>query len=761
MKTITSAVMLALTLFLHQYAFADVPSQEKIDIGAQILNFITSGDEQIEKPSASLLSAISFSLNVVALIATAVLTVFGGATYVIQTASKGTPGGQVISSFWAPIRIATSTLLLIPLVSGYSTLQLGVNIAAQKGNSAANYVMSTALDYMHENGNYRPPAMQDYATVMYGWIASEVCAQYINSYTNTTNTISQNYRPQYKSGVVESSFSYDWVSSSSNSPYVADPRISYCGSMSVEIPRSILPDDKAQNYVSSELVERGFRSLVNEFKPRIEATAARIISDQASLKNLQRNGEAYQQSFEQASSNIRSEVESASTDYAKITSDFNKRMLQIIVASVNEVSSRHSNGLSWKDEIKNTGWPAFGAVFWKSSITQQQINHIAEIMKIKSKPPILDQEFSNDTRFIEISLRLRGLEKAFRARDRTSDLDSAILVTIEAAGSDGSYDFIKEMFASVAQSIMKSFVLGDADADMITSLQYSGSVISATAEAASFAIIGGVSLTQGLKDVAFFAASNLANAASNIPVVGALFGAGATTAGVAPVLSTSVLATGTSEVGVFAKALLVPLVISGFTLAVVLPAIPLVLWLSGVLSWVIFYIECLLVSPMWMAAHASAEKDGWGSEHTRQGYMLMIGLVIGPSLRVAGFAAVLVAMRILGWLVHVLSSYLTGVLTTGWLSPLMVVGSALMLAVFGYSMAVRLFSLPNELFEKGLRWINGGQEVTGDEKSETSVRQGVATFSNKSEGAASSAMRPLAAKTAGTAIPKGLGGSVS
>ena len=153
----------------------------------------------------------------------------------------------------------------------------------------------------------------------------------------------------------------------------------------------------------------------------------------------------------------------------------------------------------------------------------------------------------------------------------------------------------------------------------------------------------------------------------------------------------------------------------------------------------LFFVECLLVSPMWLAAHGTAEKDGWGSEHTRQGYMLMIGLYLNPILRVAGFFAIFLVLIPLGRMIGWLSEYLTGVISSGFLSPAIIVGSCVILAVFAYSAAVRAFSLPNELFERGLRWVNGGQEVTGDSGAEQQNRMIIASVGTKAGGAASEA----------------------
>lgn len=112
---------------------------------------------------------------------------------------------------------------------------------------------------------------------------------------------------------------------------------------------------------------------------------------------------------------------------------------------------------------------------------------------------------------------------------------------------------------------------------------------------------------------------------------------------------------------------------------------------------------------------------------------------LNPILRVAGFFAIFLVLIPLGRMTNWLSEYLVGVVSSGWLSPVMVVGSMVVLAVFAYSAAVRVFSLPNELFERGLRWVNGGQEVTGDAGAEQQNRMIIAQVGGKADGAAQSA----------------------
>lgn len=161
------------------------------DYGQKIINWIAFGKpDNVKFGDVSLLSTVSFTLNAIALVMMAYLSLLGGLTYVIQTANKGSPGGQVISSFWMPIRIATATILLVPLASGYSTIQYGVITVAEKGNAHGSYLMDQGIDYIAKNGVYRPPMMESSKDVVIGLIWSELCQLHIN--TKEGNAVSIN-----------------------------------------------------------------------------------------------------------------------------------------------------------------------------------------------------------------------------------------------------------------------------------------------------------------------------------------------------------------------------------------------------------------------------------------------------------------------------------------------------------------------------------------------------------------------------------------
>lgn len=762
------------------------------DYGQKILNWIAFGKPtNVSFGDVSLLSTISFTLNAIALVMMAYLSILGGLTYVIQTANKGAPGGQVISSFWMPIRIASATILLVPLASGYSTIQYGVITIAEKGSAHGSYLMDQGINYIAQNGVYRPPVMETNRDVVMGLVLSELCRIHINT-TEESEVIT--IKKTSSDSPINSTLNFDYeksvpIGGSFWKKLTSSPQPGYCGVVTLISPDAdvssfeknqssgtsrrlfsfgdyeddagVLASEEAVNYIESTVI------------PAARAIAGKLSTDSGALKSMQSGGgRSAQSTYERNRVGAEAAASGLAGEINKIVSDYDTKMQLILQASIiamnkhnttptTETGALGSSGYAtnqsaagtapWVAQVKNIGWPALGTVFWQISKNQESLNYLAKRVKASYSAPKIDQQYMDDERYSTLSERLNELIKASedssKAAQRTFDMTA-----IKKAGADGTAGQIKTWVATAFQSLMLTMFIPDDDGDLITKLQYSGSVLSATTDLLVHASILGDAAAVTAREVADRAHRDATLVATSIPLAGSVAGLAASVG--AFVISTP--ASFAANVGIgymkFVSTLIVPLLIAGFALAVVLPTIPLFFWLMGVLSWMLFFVECLLISPMWLSAHGTAEKDGWGSEHTRQGYMLMIGLYLNPILRVAGFFAIFLVLIPLGRMTNWLSEYLVGVISSGWMSPVIVVGSMVVLAVFAYSAAVRVFSLPNELFERGLRWVNGGQEVTGDAGAEQQNRMIIAQVGGKADGAAQSAKHMRG--QAGNNIPK-------
>lgn len=724
------------------------------DFGQKIINWITYGSDTGSHGEQSLLSVLSLTLNTIGMFMMAALFVFGGGNYIIQTANKGVPGGQVISSFWMPLRMAVASILMIPLTSGFSGMQYGVTSVAEFGNTHANILEEKGLTYIYNYGVYRPIALINGEDIVFGWIASEVCKQYINAYTHT-ETIGYVVT---SSGTVQSGFvnKIQYPYNESESSFRAtNPRSEYCGSITVAAPaKGDIPDSTSifafakKNDISTKVATESqakLVSLLNSLQPSISSIAAKILADQNALQSMQKNGSGSQATFESALKEARGQAKGLSGDIEKVLQKYNEGRQSIVATAVNDANAAAKDGKDWKAQTIDGGWPMLGTVFWQINTNQSQINSLAQLMQATATDPAIDAEWAQDQRLQEIAQRLQQVKKSYSNTSNgslTVTKGSVIpsLSAISLAGAEGSnlYDVVKMSLYNILSSITKSALSRNSPDDLIINIQYIGSAIGAAAEllyltkAGVFSSMTFVAKTAEATGEAI--SSNVFSWITGIGVAAkAIGGIGSVTLALIQALNSFLFP--------MIDQILAILIAVGFIAGVVLPTIPLSIWFMGVISWMLFYIECLLVSPFWLAAHGTAEKEGWGTEHTRQGYMLMIGLYLNPILRVAGFFAIFIALKPIGYLVFWFFDYIKGVLQSGFVNLFSSIGGVIVGVMFAYSAIVRVFSLPSELFEKGLRWVNGGHEVTGDGHSEEKARGNFMAFVSKGENAVSRPMK--------------------
>lgn len=88
------------------------------------------------------------------------------------------------------------------------------------------------------------------------------------------------------------------------------------------------------------------------------------------------------------------------------------------------------------------------------------------------------------------------------------------------------------------------------------------------------------------------------------------------------------------------------LIILGLILAIMLPFLPFVYFLSGAIGWIIMAIEAVIAAPLWILLAFAPHKGGDVIGTNKQGLMLMIGVFLRPVLLVLGLLACFLVMRL-------------------------------------------------------------------------------------------------------------------
>ena len=93
------------------------------------------------------------------------------------------------------------------------------------------------------------------------------------------------------------------------------------------------------------------------------------------------------------------------------------------------------------------------------------------------------------------------------------------------------------------------------------------------------------------------------------------------------------------------------LLIPGLTIAFVLPMIPWVMWIAGIIGYLILVCEAMVAVPLWMMAHLTYEGDGL---HGRgfAGYELLFNILFRPVLMIIGLFLGYFIFTCASWLIR-------------------------------------------------------------------------------------------------------------
>ena len=93
------------------------------------------------------------------------------------------------------------------------------------------------------------------------------------------------------------------------------------------------------------------------------------------------------------------------------------------------------------------------------------------------------------------------------------------------------------------------------------------------------------------------------------------------------------------------------LLIPGLTIAFVLPMIPWVMWIAGIIGYLILVCEAMVAVPLWMLAHLTFEGDGL---HGRgfAGYELLFNILFRPVLMIIGLFLGYFIFTCVSWLIR-------------------------------------------------------------------------------------------------------------
>lgn len=144
----------------------------------------------------------------------------------------------------------------------------------------------------------------------------------------------------------------------------------------------------------------------------------------------------------------------------------------------------------------------------------------------------------------------------------------------------------------------------------------------------------------------------------------------------------------------------------GFSLSILLPAIPFIYWMTGFFNWIVSVLVGCAAGPMWSATHLGAEEDK--GSRAAYGYIFLIDMMLRPSIMVLAFFFSSVAIVAGGTVLNMLfAPAIANIQADSWTGLFGVVGLLIIYARICTHSSTSIFSLIVTLPDYVINFLGG------------------------------------------------------
>jgi|GEM_PF-987312 len=165
------------------------------------------------------------------------------------------------------------------------------------------------------------------------------------------------------------------------------------------------------------------------------------------------------------------------------------------------------------------------------------------------------------------------------------------------------------------------------------------------------------------------------------------------------------------------------MLMAGITLAFILPMIPFIRFMFGIMAWILSLLETVVAIPVVALAHIKMEGEGLAGPMARTAYLLLLQLFLRPTLMVFGL---ILALLIFNLMIVALNEFYTDAIRSieagGANAALGGVIYTVMYGVLAYAMANASFKAIDLIPNQCLQWIGGSgmNSLAGEAEAATS-----------------------------------------
>lgn len=679
-----SSIALAAGTGLNQ--FTPPPGDTSVDflheVFGKIVNMVASGADprgaDVDDVLGKMMSVFNTAVLFLGMVFVGYTTIKG----TIDSAHDGEVLGKKMSEIWVPIRTVGGTALILPLASGYSTLQIGVLWLALQGVGIADAIWSAAINQVAQDNMIANPIIPDARPLAANILRYEVCAAAMNKQyadSNRSTRIQAMAVPRTMSNTgdlgnvnvldaIPPVGIYDAVKNYANSRYtVVDYKWRAVNSNGNPDGTYINPDvcggiswkeswESSEGNANTKIIKApilaAHASAVQNMITELHPVAQQIVAGQKPAPGA---------------------IDTATAHYVSA------------LRSAAKTAVQNTNDKARADFLKtaeSSGWIFAGT--WYNHIVKMNDVMQSTLNSLPASEPISIIDGRETREALQNYQDAMAVANEY-AKNRVADVKSVYYRETDVRApqdGEGAWEYIKKLISAPFMGAINQMTeeIAGSNLNHMSQMKSFGDTI----------VVAGEGLMATLA-----AASGAANSWAAQATVKIGFDAGA---------ALNIL------MGVFTF-MIIGLLGFGVTLSTYTPLIPFITWIASVVNWFVLLIEAVLAAPIWAVAHIHPDGDdavGRGG----QGYMMILSLVMRPALMLFGLVtAMLLTQPITGLVNAGFMSAVSGVQadsTTGLVSFLAYVAIYVIIMT---TVLHTVFSLIHWIPDNVPRWI--GAHVSG------------------------------------------------
>lgn len=646
----------------------------------------------------------------------------------LQSAHEGSVLGQKWSSLWAPIRTIFAIGLMIPLpnMGGYNVAQAGVAYVVRGSTMMASTIWTRSAELVITGDvaiASTPPTIDP--GVMKTMYLNAACASIVNyQMTQATGDPATAFEVRWQS----TPMTRDDITSNVHMSYLFDPsgatsKERICGSYSApELPLFVNTISDGSTSAVPTIVGRDRDRIKNQFEAAHLNSMARVSNRMLQLTNsilptLQQPGSP--------PPDIAPRVADAMVQANDILA---RRMDNVMNAAMGLDRSGQTARDALLGRIKGScstpvgepsrcygeGWVGAGSWYMMLAQFNNELTSLTSARGTATEGDYIRKISSENRALYEASGGEFGWFESWRGKDSmaAAGMMSADEATLLMTRYEETWDNSTASLAALGFPIAAS-LLDELNSE-VTNAEGAFLKVPGLAEALNGAVRYAVQWTSpaawgddpmiGLIQIGHFLV-NIAGVLLVVAAVSGLLGAGF------PLMIAPFMAT---------------LMTAGSLLSYILPIMPFFYWVLAVTGYFLLVAEAVIAVNLWALAHMRMDGDGISGEAGRQGWLMLLSLLMTPVLMVFGFLLGMGIFRVTSALINVgMNQALAGILGSGIFVKIVAMCVYSIFMVMMYVVLLeRSFSLVSEFPSRVLQWMGASAQLTNGEENRARAAAG-------------------------------------